>query len=334
MSTADPSAPALVVLHGGETPPGRERIDHHPGLAEVRYATAEQLPEALPGARVLLVWDLFTEALTDAWDKADALEWVHAATTGVDNLMFPGLVASEAVVTNSRGVFEGPIAETVLGLVLSFAKDLHGSRDLQHAHTWRWRESERIEGRTALVVGTGPIGRAIARLLRAAGLEVTGAGRTPRTGDPDFGTVVGADPAAPGGIAEELGRTDYAVVAAPLTDATRGLFDAGLLARMKPTARLINVARGPIVVEEDLVRALREGTIAGAALDVFATEPLPDSSPLWDLPQAIVLPHMSGDVVGWKDDLVRVFLDNLDRRLRGEELRNVVDKARGYVPHG
>lgn len=333
MTTADPSAPALVVLHGGELPPGRERIDRHPGLSEVRYATAEQLTEALPGARILLVWDLFTEALTAAWDAADSLEWVHAATTGVDNLMFPGLVDSDAVVTNSRGVFEGPIAETVLGLVLSFAKDLHGSRDLQRSHTWKWRESERIQGRTALVVGTGPIGRAIARMLSAAGLEVVGAGRTPRAGDPDFGTVVSADPDAPGGIGDALGGADYAVVAAPLTDATRGLFDARLLARMKPTARLINVARGPIVVEEDLVRALREGTIAGAALDVFETEPLPDASPLWDLPQSIVLPHMSGDVAGWKDELVRVFLDNLDRRLRGEEPRNLVDKARGY-PRG
>ncbi|MFW5415303.1 D-2-hydroxyacid dehydrogenase [Nocardiopsis sp. CNT-189] len=330
-SSGAPSAPRLVVLHGGEPPPGRERIDGRPGLAAVDYATADTLGDALPGARALLVWDLFTEALTAAWPKADALEWVHAATTGVDNLMFPGLVESGTAVTNSRGVFDRPIAETVLGFVVSFAKGLHITRDLQRERTWKWRETEPVAGRHALVIGTGGIGRAIARLLSAAGMTVEGAGRTPRTGDPDFGTVVEASLEVPGaGLHEALPRADYVVAAAPLTPATRGLIGAEALGRMRPTARLINVGRGPTVVEEDLVRALRSGAVAGAALDVFAAEPLPTDSPLWSMPQVIVSPHMSGDVEGWKDELVRLFLDELDRYLAGEPLRNVVDKRRGY----
>ncbi len=124
---------------------------------------------------------------------------------------------------------------------------------------------------------------------------------------------------------------DWVVLAAPLTDETRGMIDAKALAAMKPTARLVNVGRGPLVVEDDLVAALSSGALAGAALDVFVDEPLPASSPLWAMPNVIVSPHMSGDVVGWRSELVALFHDNLTRYLDGEPLRNVVDKARGYV---
>lgn len=327
--------PHLVVLHGGELPPGHERIDAHPGLSSVTYATAEQLPGALPGAQALLVWDLFSEALAAAWPKADSLAWVHAATAGVDNLMFPGLVESEVAVTNSRGVFDQPIAEYVLGLVIAFAKDFHRTHDLQRAREWRHRETERVGGRRALVIGTGPIGRAIAGRLTAVGMDVQGGGRTARACDPDFGTVVESVLPGEGSSGPDLGtalpEADYVVLAAPLTPATRGLVRTRFLELMKPTARLINIARGPLVVEDDLVEALRAGTIAGAALDVFEDEPLPASSPLWDLPGAVLSPHMSGDVVGWRRELVEVFEDNLARFLDGRGLRNVVDKRRGYV---
>lgn len=336
------TGPVLTILHGDDLPPGHETIDADPRLGAVRYATADQLPDALPGAQALFVWDLFSEAVTTAWPKAGQLRWVHAATAGVDNLMFSGLVDSDVAVTNSRGVFDQPIAEYVLGLVLSFAKDFPGSLDLQRNRVWRHRETERLGGRRALVIGTGPIGRAIARQLSAAGMRVEGAGRTARESDADFGTVVQAsltststNTGTAANTAPDLGaalpRADYVVVAAPLTEATRGLVNADALARMKDSARLINIARGPLVVQDDLVSALRSGTIGGAALDVFESEPLPESSPLWDLPGVIVSPHMSGDVMGWRSALVEVFTDNLDRFLGGNELRNVVDKQRGYV---
>ncbi|WP_394353833.1 D-2-hydroxyacid dehydrogenase [Nocardiopsis mwathae] len=332
VSAAPRPAPHLVILHGDTLPPGHERIDADPRLASVRYATADRLAEVLPGAHALFVWDLFSTAVVAAWPKADALRWVHAATAGVDNLMFPALVDSDVVVTNSRGVFDRPMAEYVLGLVLSFAKDLHGTRDLQRDRVWRHRETEPIAGRRALVIGTGPIGRAIAAQLAAAGMTVEAAGRTARTGDPDLGDIVAATLGSGGpDLGDALPRADYVVVAAPLTDATRGLIGARALSLMKPAARLINVARGPIVDEGALVRALRDGAIAGAALDVFDTEPLPEASPLWDLPGVIVSPHMSGDIAGWRTELVRLFTDNLDRFLRGEEPRNIVDKRRGYV---
>ena len=332
-----PERPRLLVLHGEDLPPGHERLDDHPGLGEVVYTDAEGLSAALPGADALLVWDLFTEALAESWSKADRLRWVHAATTGVDNLMFPGLVESDAVVTNSRGVFDEHIAEYVLGLVIAFAKDFHRTSELQSRHRWLHRETERVTGKRALVIGTGPIGRAIRRKLAAVGMEVRASGSHARDGDPDFGHVVASSLAehTDGGgptLFQALPEADYVVVAAPLTDATRGLVDRHFLDLMKPTARLINIARGPIVVQSDLVHALQEGSIAGSALDVFEREPLKAINPLWGLSGSFVSPHMSGDVVGWRDDLVELFLDNLARYLDGRELRNVVDKDRGYVP--
>ncbi|MFI6576784.1 D-2-hydroxyacid dehydrogenase [Nocardiopsis sp. NPDC050513] len=336
-SPSTSNRPRLLVLRGEDLPPGHDRIDDHPGLGEVVYATADALPARLPGADVLLVWDLFSEALVSAWPKADALRWVHAATTGVDNLVFPGIVDSDVVLTNSRGIFEQPIAEYVVGQVIAFAKDFHHSWDLQRERRWRHRETERVAGRRALVVGTGPIGRAIGRGLAAMGMDVHASGSRARSGDPDFASVVESSLAgrgADGGptLASALPEADYVVVAAPLTDTTRGLVDRRFLSLMKPTARLLNVARGPIVVQPDLVAALREGRIAGAALDVFEDEPLAADSPLWELPGSVVSPHMSGDVVGWREDLVDLFLDNLARYLDGRDLLNVVDKSRGYVP--
>ncbi|WP_028648110.1 D-2-hydroxyacid dehydrogenase [Nocardiopsis sp. CNT312] len=332
-----PQRPRLLVLQGDEPPPGHERIDGHPGLGEVVYTTADGLASQLPGTDVLLVWDLFSEALASSWPKADTLAWVHAATTGVDNLVFPGLVESDVVLTNSRGVFDEHIAEYVLGQVVAFAKDFHRTWALQRERRWQHRESERVAGKRVLVVGTGPIGRAIGRKLAAVGMQVSASGSHARDGDPDFGSVVEstlAERGTDGGptLADALPRSDYVVVAAPLTDATRGLVDHAFLDLMPSHARLLNVARGPIVAEDDLAEALRGGRIRGAALDVFEGEPLPEGSPLWNLPGSVVSPHMSGDVVGWRADLADLFLDNLARYLDGRALLNVVDKSRGYVP--
>jgi phosphoglycerate dehydrogenase-like enzyme len=294
----------------------------------VRYATGDELASALPGAEVLLVWDFTSDAVRAAWPAADTIRWVHTASAGVDRVAFPELLSSDVVLTNSRGVFDLPIAEYVLALVLAFAKDLTGTLRLQENRTWRHRETERVAGRRAVVVGSGPIGRAIGRLLRAVGMRVDLVGRVERTGDPEFGTVFGQDSLL--GLAA---GTDYLVLAAPLTAQTRGMIDHTLLSALPPTARLINVSRGPLVMTDDLVAALRDGRLAGAALDVFETEPLPAASALWNTPGVVVSPHMSGDAHGWRTELVTLFTANFDRYARGQPLHNVVDKTRGYVTH-
>lgn len=315
------------MLHDHSAKPGTsDGMARVEALADVRYATSDNLVKMLPGADVLLVWDFRSTALSGAWPAASSLRWVHAASAGVNHVLTPEVVASDVVVTNSRGVFDEPMAEYVLSLILALAKDLPTTFTHQREHLWRHRETERLGGRRVLVAGTGPIGRAIGRKLAAVGMTVTGLGRVARSTDPDLGEVVPMS-----SLSEVLSDADYVVLAAPLTDETRGMIDAKALAAMKPTARLINVGRGPLVVQEDLVEVLAAGRLGGAALDVFVDEPLARSSPLWRLPNVIVSPHMSGDVVGWRAELVALFVDNLSRYSDGRPLRNVVDKSRGYV---
>jgi phosphoglycerate dehydrogenase-like enzyme len=314
-----------VVLGADDTdrPPHLEALEDR---IELRVTGRDGLATALAGARVLLLWDFFSTAVREVWPHCRELEWIHVAAAGVDRLLFPELVAAPVVVTNARGTFDRPIAEFVLASVLAHAKRVHESHDLQLRKEWRHRETRAIRGATALVVGTGAIGREVARLLGAAGMEVRGAGRRPTTDDPDFGTVVSSSD-----LAAAVPWADYVVNATPLTAATAGLFDAAAFRAMRPTAHFVNIGRGPSVVDDDLLEALRSGWLDGASLDVFATEPLPSESPLWDAPGVVVSAHMSGDVVGWRDTLARQFVDNAERWLGGQELVNVVDKELGYV---
>lgn len=320
--------PKVVVLTAAGTPPpyNTATLEEH---AELVQTDAAGLPGALPGARALLVWDFFSPALRDAWPHAGSLEWVHVAAAGVDSLLFDGLRASDVVVTNAHGAFDGPIAEFVLASVLAHDKQLHPSKELQRRGVWRHRELRRTAGRHALVVGTGGIGRATARLLRAVGLEVRGAGRAAREDDPDFGTVV---PSAE--LAEHAGWADHLVLIAPLTEDTREIAGAEVFAAMRPTAHLVNVGRGALVDEPALVRALQRDEIAAASLDVFAEEPLPAEHPFWRMDNVHVSAHMSGDVVGWRDTLADQFADNLARWCAGEDLVNQVDKQLGWVRRG
>lgn len=320
---AGSTRPAVCVLcgPGGDRPPLLDRLAP---IADIRYA--EDAREALRDTDVLFAWDFASHSLREGWDGAERLRWVHVAAAGVDRLLFPELVHSDVVVTNARGVFDQPIAEHVLACILAHAKDLYRSRDLQRERRWQHRETANIRGACVLVVGTGAIGRAIARLLRAVGMEVRGAGRRARDGDPDFGSVLASND-----LAAHVPDVDYLVLAAPLTPQTRGLIDARVLSRMKPTAYLVNVGRGACVVQSALREALAEGRLAGAALDVFEREPLPSGDPLWEAPGMFVSPHMSGDFSGSLERLAEQFIDNLHRWTSGRPLLNVVDKSLGFV---
>lgn len=318
--------PVVVVLHDGDQP-SAEPMAPVAERAEIRPTQEDGLAEALAGADVLFAYDFLSRAIPDAWHAAESLQWLHVAAAGVDPVLSDDVRASDVTITNSRGVFDESIAEYVLAQILSFAKGQHTSFRLQQQHEWRHRESERIAGTRALVVGTGPIGRAIGRQLRAAGLEVAGAGRRHRTGDPDFGEIAGTE-----GLHDALGDADWVIAVTPLTDSTRSMFDADAFAAMQPHARFVSVGRGEVVVTDDLVAALREEKIAGAALDVVDPEPLPAGHVLWDLENVIITPHNAGDFVGWQDALVRLFAENFTRWADGGELDNVVDKQLGYVP--
>jgi phosphoglycerate dehydrogenase-like enzyme len=178
-----------------------------------------------------------------------------------------------------------------------------------------------------VLVGVGPIARRTAQIARALGMSVRGIGRTARGGDPDFGDI-----AAPDLLRASFADADYVVMVLPSTPQTAGMVDAAAIGALKPTARLINVGRGSTLDHDALCTALRAGRLAGAALDVMTPEPLPADSPLWDVPNLIISPHMSGDHTGWQQDIVDLFTRNLDRYQRGEPLLNVVDKSLGYAP--
>lgn len=316
----------VLIAPGEDRPPGLDPLIER---AEVRFAwDADTLRQTLPGTRVMMVTDFRTEALREAWPSADSLEWIHATSAGVDALMFPELVNSDVTVTNAQGIFDRSIAEYVLCTILMFAKDFPHSIRLQMAREWQHRDTERAQGSRVLVVGAGSIGRQIARLVSAVGMAVHGIARRPRSDDPDFEAVHAND-----ALYEQLGLADYVVIAAPLTPATEKLFNAGAFRAMQPTARLINIGRGPIVDTPALVEALRRGEIAGAGLDVFEEEPLPSDHPLWAMENVTMTAHMAGDFLGWKKALTEQFFSNLDNWLAGRDFFNVVDKGRGYVPN-
>ncbi|MER7866721.1 D-2-hydroxyacid dehydrogenase [Streptomyces cellulosae] len=310
--------PTLLVLDAEPLP----RLGGLTGRVRIEHADESTLAERLPHADVLLVWDFTSHAVRRAWPgEGPRPRWVHTASAGVDHLLCPELAASDTVVTNARGVFDGPIAEYVAGLVLAFAKDLPRTLRLQRERTWLHRETRRVAGTRACVVGSGPIGRAVAGTLEALGVRTALVGRAARAG------VHG-----PEDLDRLLAHADWVVAAAPLTEETRGMFDARRFGLMQPSAHFVNVGRGELVVEEALVRAVRDRWIAGAALDVFPAEPLAGGSPLWELEGVVVSPHMSGDTVGWRDELAAQFVELYELWEAGRPLVNVVDKRRGYVP--
>ncbi len=307
-----------------EPPPGIERIAD---AVELRYAPDRASLEAeIPAAEIVYTWWGEPADLEVAWPLAARLRWVQAVNVGINKVLFPALVESDIPLTNARGAADGPIAETVVGFLVAMAKDFRRMFDDQREHHWDPHDTERLARTRLLVVGPGPIGRAIARATRdGLGVSAEAVGREPHPADEDFERIRGS-----GDLHAALAEADHVVNAMPLTTRTRHLFDSAAFAAMQPSARFVNVGRGATVDESALVDALREGRIAGAALDVFEEEPLPPESPLWDMPNVIVCPHMSGDVAGWEADFANVFYDNVHRWLRGEPLLNVVDKHLGF----
>jgi phosphoglycerate dehydrogenase-like enzyme len=319
--------PRLIVMGAtaDRPPPGVGVVGE---AVDVSFAdTVPELAAALPGAEVLFAWRPRSGLLEPAWEHAGDLKWVQSGSAGVEDLLFAGLVDSHVVLTNSRGVFDDAMAEYVLGLLLLFAKGFPGVLDRQRRREWRARDSERLAGKRVLVVGVGSVGRAIGRTCSRAGMTVRGVGTTARGRDDVFGVVFGTDE-----LSDACSWADVVVNALPSTPTTHHLFDESVFAAMEPSTRFVNVGRGGTVDELALIHALQEDRLAGAALDVFEQEPLPEDSPLWDMPNVIVSPHMSSDFAGWRESTVELFLENLERYLTGRPLRNVVDKRRGYVP--
>ena len=269
-----------------------------------------------------------------------SLRWLQVRSAGVDHMTADAPWRKGLLVTNAKGVYAIPMAEYVSGMVLRIHQPSAAWTVDQAAHRWRPFEKAPlamvIRGKTAVVVGYGSIGREVARQLAALGLRIVAvksrpeiredrAFRFPGTGDPDGSIpdrIVGVT-----ALAEVVATADIVVLTMPLTDASRHVVDARVLAAMPPHAWLINVSRGLLVDEAALLQALRSGRLAGAVLDVFEREPLPADDPLWDAPNVIVTPHVSGATLQFLDELI---VENVRRYLGGEPLLNLIDPERGY----
>ena len=248
--------------------------------------------------------------------------YLHVAGTGFDHLL--PFDPDRLLVCNSAG-FQAPVmADYALAAIYAINLDLSHFHAQQARRDWTGRMLRSAEGQHAVILGTGPIGAAIARRLTAAGLQVTGISRSGQA-HPDFARV---EPV--GGLAAVAAAADHLVIALPLTETTQGLVSAHILAALPAGAGVVNLARGGIVDEGALLARLRDGNLRGAVFDVFATEPLPPDDPLWHAPGMTVTPHSASLFDGWEAAAARVFADNLDRLALGEAPLNRVDPARGY----
>jgi phosphoglycerate dehydrogenase-like enzyme len=323
-------------------------MDHHTVVvlsspAEKRLAMLDKLPSGTAitvgnsaeafrqsgeSATVMLNWALDGGLFREVFGMCPNLRWVHVRAAGLDNLLFPELVESPVVLTNSSGVFSQSLSEFALASILYFAKDLRRMLRNQAAGVWDPFDIVEISGQTVGIAGYGDIGRAVAVRAKPMGMEVLAlkrSGPSVYNMDPLVRRIYG-----PADKLEMISQCDYIVVCAPLTPETRGMIGAAEFAAMKPGTVVINLGRGPVIDEAAMIDALRAGRIKGAALDVFDQEPLPAGHPFYTMENVLLSPHCADHTPDWLEQAMLFFLDQFELFRRGEPLRNVVDKQRGY----
>jgi phosphoglycerate dehydrogenase-like enzyme len=299
-----------------------------PGV-EVAFSSNKRSDEsALHGAEVMIGWSLSPELLR----IANRLRWVYSITAAIDSFFFSEFLSSAVILTNAARVHGPVVAEHAVAMMLALARRIPSAVRYQDRRRWAmeaiWKEQpqpRRIAGATVVVIGLGSIGLEIAALATALKMHVIGVRRSPQQGPVGVHELLGYQQ-----LDQALPSADFVVLAAPLTPETRHLIDARRLQLFKADAYLVNVSRGALVDEHALVEALRHHRLGGAALDVFAEEPLPRRSKLWKLPQVLITPHTAFLTSGVWERHYEVFTGNLKRYLAGEPLQDVVDLRRGY----
>ncbi|QHS18134.1 D-2-hydroxyacid dehydrogenase [haloarchaeon 3A1-DGR] len=306
--------PTVLVMH--EAPHDRSveelwtAIESHDERIDLRRARSyAETERQIPEAEIVV-----TRALDDdLLEAATELEWVQALNAGVDHYNLDRMRDRDIILTNASGVHTIPAAEQVLGTMLLFERNLLEGIRRHQRREWRHFSGGELHGSTVGVIGVGEIGGGIADRASAFGMETLGLRRNPERGHDSVDEMFGPDE-----LDALLARSKYVVLSCPLTEDTRGLLDARAFESMRSDAVVVNVARGEVVDEEALVTALRGGEIGGAALDVQATEPLPEDSPLWTLSNVLVTPHMAGSSPKYLDRCADIFLSNYERYRRGE----------------
>ena len=305
-------------------------------------AKLAELQAAAPGMRVVMTTERAEiEAVIDDVEiavgsfphdllpRAHGLRWLQEWGAGVDWLLrHPELAELDFTLTNASGVHAIPISEQILGYLLAFARRIPAAVRAQDRRAWQAPKRDQLfelAGKTMLLVGVGAIGARTAVIAAALGMRVLGIRRNPAGDLPGVAAIYGSDR-----LYDLLPEADCVVLTVPLSRATQGMIGERELHAMKPTSYLINIGRGGTIQQPALIQALREGWIAGAGLDVFEQEPLPATSPLWEMDNVIMTAHYAGLTPAYDQRALAIFLDNLRRYRAGEPLRNVVDKAAGY----
>jgi phosphoglycerate dehydrogenase-like enzyme len=283
----------------------------------------DDLDQRIDEAHVLVISGLWHNGLLD---QARNLRYIQSIGAGYDQFPLEILPSRNIRLANARGVNRNAVSEHAIGLMLALTRQIHYARDQQQRAHWRElisdlaRREDEIAGKTILIVGLGGIGGRIARLAKAFETTVIGTKRNPATAPGDLDAVY---PAL--ALPELLPQADCVILACPLTPETHHLINAETLARMKPTAILINVGRGPLVDESALIAALQIGTISGAGLDVFESEPLEQDSPLWKMDNVLITPHTAGETRQYEENVIDILVENLHRLAQGQtELRNQI----------
>lgn len=286
--------------------------------------------EALPA--MIADADVYMGGLDrDGFLAAKKLKWLQAPSSGVNNyLAIPELAASDVILTSARGTHAACLADSVFGMILAFTRCIKDFVLKQQAHEWAFQQfrpqMRELTGSTMGIIGFGAVGNAVARRAVAFGMRVVAADMLPAAKPDTVEALWGLER-----LHELLNVSDYVVVTVPYTPQTDGMIGAAEIAQMKPGALLVGISRGRIIDEDALIAALKRGHLSGAALDVFAQEPLPPDSELWDMPNVLVTPHAAGGTQFEGQYILDIFYENLDRFLRGDlPLRNQVDKQRGF----
>jgi len=301
---------------------------HWPEMKVVHLLNYDRLDAEIADTDIFVGYSLRPEQFV----KARRLKWLHSTAVGVGQLMYPELRCSKVIVTNVSGVHSIPMAEHVLGTLVALARNFPATFRYQRERHWAqqeiWDSPQRpreLTGQVLLIVGFGAIGRELARVIKPLGMKIWA---VTRSGKANLALVERAEPASR--LRELLPQADFVVLAAPETPESRHLIGAAEFAAMKPTAYLINVARGSLVDEAALIDALRRCAIAGAALDVVSQEPLPPESPLWEMENVFLTPHISAATEHLWERQTALLLENLERWFGGRRLLNRVDLQRGY----
>ncbi|MCE5322692.1 D-2-hydroxyacid dehydrogenase [bacterium] len=285
----------------------------------------DTIKREITNADVMIGWKI----IPSVFAEAKKLKWIQFGSAGIDHTLFPELIESDVILTTLSGIHTTVVAEHVLGMMLALARRFDVAARLQSAHNFDRTElaatSTELYDKTIGIIGLGKIGLNIARLAKAFGMHVVGTKRTVQGNLPNVDELYCADQ-----LDKILPISDYLVITVPLTSETSALIGQDQIDMMKQGAYLINVARGAMVDHDALGKALASGRLGGAGLDVFPTEPLPPTSPIWDMPNTIITPHTGASSARYGERAIKILKHNLDAFLTGGQMINIYRRDRGY----